>query len=528
MFSLIPQVASLRRGDGFFDFSGRIGYTGDHGADKAASLLAEYLEPLMGAAVQVFRIENGEQAGPGAIRLETGGSGTVPAAGMDFGFVNEEYTIEITGESAVMRAPHHAGLLRGIQTLRQLFPVEVYGGTLKQTALRLPAVEIADRPAFKWRGLHLDVVRHFFSVEELCRFIELAAQHKYNILHLHLTDDQGWRLQIDAYPELVRTGAFRPCSETVDNDHADLSVPPVMDSVPYGGFYTKNDIRKILEFAERRGITVVPEIEMPGHVQAAVAAYPFLGCSPDNPPGVKTTWRTGKVVLNPNRRTAGFFRNVLKEVMELFPSRIIHAGGDEVSPEEWQELPEAQRTMSENGLGSYRELEYFFMAQIAAYIESQGRIPAMWDGGIPVRGTLCTAWLGERGAVIAARLGLPTVNLNCDRFYFDHYQDDPATQPPAFDRKVVQTCRMVYETPIVSGQIAGAARELVLGAEGAVWTEHIPDLAAAEYMTYPRACALAEKLWRPEEACGYDDFIRRLALHRQRLALQRVNACPVP
>ena len=150
----------------------------------------------------------------------------------------------------------------------------------------------------------------------------------------------------------------------------------------------------------------------------------------------------------------------------------------------------------------------------------------MWDGGIPIRGTLCTAWLGERGAVIAARLGMTAVNLNCNRFYFDHCQDDPATQPPAFDRKVVQTCQMVYETPIVSEQIAN--RELIIGAEGAVWTEHIPDLKSAEYMTYPRACALAEKLWRPEADCNYDDFIRRLALHRRRLDAQHVNTCPTP
>lgn len=524
MISLIPQVASIRNGDGFFDFSGRIEYAGGIGAAKAASLLAEYLTPAMADAVEVVEVERGREAAPGAIRLaadddRADGEG-------DFSSADEEYALKITVESAVLQAPHHVGLLRGIQTLRQLFPAEVYAGSARPQRWMLPVVEIADRPAFRWRGLMLDVSRHFFSVDDVCRFIELAAQHKYNVLHLHLTDDQGWRVEIDAYPELVRTGAFRPCSETVENDHADLSIPPVMDNIPYGGYYTKKDIRKILDFAGRRGITVVPEIDMPGHVQAAIAAYPFLGCTPDNPPGVKTTWRTGKVVLNPNQRSVDFFRNVLKEVMELFPSKVIHVGGDEVIPEQWQNLPEAQRLMSENGLESYRELEYFFMAQIADFIESQGRIPSMWDGGIPIRGTLCTAWLGERGAVIAARLGMTAVNLNCTRFYFDHCQDDPATQPPAFDRKVVQTCQMVYETPIVSEQIAN--RELIIGAEGAVWTEHIPDLESAEYMTYPRACALAEKLWRPEADCNYDDFIRRLALHRRRLDAQRVNACPTP
>lgn len=514
--SLVPRPLDLQLGQGDFLLTPTATITAEGpGAVEVAGLLGEYLRPATGFGLPV---EAGSARGNG-IHLVAEGDLQPDEAG----FSSEVYQIDITTEGVTLRAETAAGLARGIQTLRQLFPVEIFGPEPVSQSWTLPCLHIADRPRFRWRGLHLDVSRHFFAKDAVCRFIDLLALHRLNVLHLHLTDDQGWRIEIPKYPRLTEVGAWR--RESLVGHERER--PRRYDGVRHGGFFTTQDIREIVAFAARRHVNVVPEIEMPGHAQAAVAAYPEFGNGWTTEP--RCHWGISQHIYNPDDRTIRFLCDVLDEVMTLFPSRFIHVGGDEALKREWSESRHVQARMAELGLTSEDALQSWFLSQVGRHIEQAGRRMIGWDeileGGLP-SGAAVMSWRGEEGGMTAARAGHDVVMTPQKSVYFDHYQADRATQPLAISG--LTTTEDVYGYNPLPEALEPEFAHHVLGSQAQLWSEYIPDAAQLDYMTYPRACALAEALWLPVDARDFTRFSTALAAHRARLDALDVNACPLP
>jgi len=357
--AIIPQPQSLIRTSGSMTLSQAsvISWTGA-GAGEVAELLAEYLRPATGFP---FSVVPGDH---GAIHLQASGVPVPDPAG----FVGERYHLRVNELGTRLEADNASGLARGIQALRQLLPAAIFATDRQSADWTLPGVEIEDRPRFRWRGQHLDVGRHFFSVAEVCRFIDLLALHRLNICHLHLTEDQGWRIEIKKYPLLTQVGARRECT-LLGHESAR---PRRYDATPYGGYYTQDDIRQIVAFASRRHMLLVPEIDMPGHMVAAITAYPELG-NVTARTRVRCHWGISQSVLNVEDATVSFMKDVLSEVMDLFPGRFIHVGGDEAPKNEWSECPRAQTRMAELGLTSEDELQSWFIRQMDAHVSAAGR-----------------------------------------------------------------------------------------------------------------------------------------------------------
>ncbi|MBP5231817.1 MAG: beta-N-acetylhexosaminidase, partial [Planctomycetes bacterium] len=521
--SLIPLPVSVeeRPGNFLLEKTTRLVAHGD-GAAEAARLLAKYLRPATGYSLPVVV---GAAPAAGDIVLNENGHDKADA----LGFVDESHSLTVTSSRVELSAANVTGLKRAIQTLRQLFPPAIFAEK-KQSGVewRLPAVKVSDRPAFRWRGLHFDVARHFFPVADVERFIELAARHKFNVFHWHLTDDQGWRVEIRKYPRLTAVGSVRPCTCV---GHLSES-PRRYDDAPYGGFYTQSDVKRVVAFAAERGVTVVPEIDMPGHCQAAIAAYPELGNVPGANPGVRPHWGISQNILSPEPDTLKFMENVLGEVIRLFPSRCIHIGGDEALKYEWDNSVAAQRRLAAIGGRNMDDLQAWFIGKIAAFLRAKGRVAIGWDeivsGGLPA-GAAVMNWHeaspnSPMGRALAA--GHLVINATAAHAYFDYYQADPGHEPLAIGGYL--PCEKVYAFRPAPEWLKPAQKSLILGGQGQVWTEYVPDLARAEYMAYPRACALAERLWSPEGASTFRGFVDRLATHRERLNAAGVHAHPLP
>ncbi|MEX0886004.1 MAG: beta-N-acetylhexosaminidase [Phycisphaeraceae bacterium] len=516
--SIVPRPARVEGRNGWFELkpSSRVLCAGP-GAEAVAELLAAYLRPATGYELPVSQ---GEQRQPGDVVLVAQGE---PAPD-DAGFVPEAYACDV-GEMVTLEAESAAGLARAVQALRQLFPAEVYASEVQRVEWRIPCARIEDSPRFRWRGLHLDVARHFFSVEQVCRFIELLAMHRYNICHLHLTDDQGWRIEIRKYPRLTEIGSTR--AGTIIGHHR--ARPRQIDHQPYGGYFTQDDIRTMVDFASRRHVTLVPEIDMPGHMQAAIAAYPELG-NTDQTIEPRCHWGISQHVLNVEPGTVRFMQDVLDEVMTLFPGRFIHVGGDEAPKHQWSESDRAQQRMAELGLKSEDELQSWFITQMDEHVQSRGRRLIGWDeileGGL-APGAAVMSWRGEKGGIAAAQQGHDVVMAPGHHVYFDHHQAEPTAEEPA-GIGGLSTTEHVYAYEPVPAELADGQAHHVLGAQGQLWTEYIPTVRQLDYMTYPRACALAEVLWRQPGEKRYADFLERLGEHRQRLAVLGVRAHPRP
>ncbi len=436
---------------------------------------------------------------------------------------DEGYRLDVSRSHVAIRAYRAAGAFYGIETLRQLLPPAVFRqAETAGVAWRIPAVAIEDVPRFAWRGVHLDVARHFMPKEFVKKYIDLAALHKLNRFHWHLTDDQGWRLEIKQYPRLTQLGAWR--RETIIGRPDRDSTKWRFDGQPHGGFYTQDDVREIVAYARARFVTVVPEIEMPGHSQAAIAAYPELGNRGDTLP-VWTRWGVDENILNPGDATIQFEQNVLTEVMALFPDRWIHIGGDEAPKTQWKTSPLAQARMRELGLKSEDELQSWFTRRMDEFLTAHGRRLVGWDeileGGLAPNAVVMS-WRGVDGGIAAARAGHDVVMAPGSHTYFDHYQStDTVAEPLAIGGFVPLDTVYAFE-PVPPALTANEAR-YVLGAQGQLWTEYIPDPKRAEYMVFPRLCALAEVLWTTREGRDYADFTRRLATHLERLAVLDVN-----
>ncbi len=515
MINTIPMPREAREtGENFtLTASGQISWTGD-GAEAVATLLAEYLQPATGFKLPV------QPGTDGQIHLHAEGPGKPDAAG----FVDECYRLRVDAGQVALRAPNATGLARGIQLLRQLLPPAIFSPVPSATAWVLPGVDIEDRPRFRWRGQHLDVSRHFFSVETVCRFIDLLALHRLNILHLHLTDDQGWRLEIKAYPRLTEVGSRRACTQCgPDEDH-----PRRYNSTPHDGFYSQEDIRAIVAYAARRHIMVIPEIDMPGHMTAAIAAYPELGTT-GAAPEVACHWGIFNNILNPEERTIAFMLQVLDETMALFPAPYIHIGGDEAEKHEWRQSRRVQERMAELNIASEAALQTWFMDRMTKHVRAAGRTPISWDesieGGL-TDGMVVMDWLNKGAAAQATAQGHAVVIAANRPLYFNADQAAPLPGE-RFPTGFMNTTDSVYAFEPVPAEMTPEQAALVLGAQGHLWTEYIPTVAQLEYQAFPRLCALAEALWRERGSGSFPSFRARMARHRERLGVLGVNAHPL-
>jgi len=383
-------------------------------------------------------------------------------------------------------------------------------------------VSITDSPRFSYRGLHLDVGRHFFPVDFIKRYIDLMAMYKLNTFHWHLTEDQGWRIEIEKYPRLTEVGAYRR-ETTLEKNHD----PYVGDGTPYGGFYTKDEVREIVTHAASRYVTVIPEIEMPGHSQAALAAYPELGCT-EGPFEVSTRWGVHDDIYCPSEETFTFLEDVLLEVMELFPSEYIHVGADEAPKSRWEESALAQEVIRREGLADEHELQSYFIRRIEAFLQSHGRKLIGWDeileGGLAPEATVMS-WRGIKGGIEAARQGHDVIMTPNSHMYFDYYQADPENEPLAIGGLI--TLEDVYGYEPVPDSLSWIEGQHILGAQANVWTEYMKTTDYVEYMVLPRAFALAEVVWSPKDKRDWEFFESRLPSHFEMLDRLGVNYRPL-
>ncbi len=391
--------------------------------------------------------------------------------------------------------------------------------TQQDGQLRFPECFVKDYPTFKWRGLHLDVSRHFFTVNEVKRFIDLMAYYKFNTLHWHLTDDQGWRIEIKKYPLLTEVGAWR--DSTVENHYS--TQPRTYNQSRYGGFYTQEEIKEVVHYASERYIDVVPEIEMPGHARAALAAYPEYSCTGQTQ-GVEGLWGVFDDIFCAKEESILFLQDILTEVLPLFPSAYLHVGGDEAPKTRWKACPNCQAVIKANGLHDEHQLQSYFIGRMDAFLTQNGKKLIGWDeileGGLSPNATVMS-WRGYDGGKAAAAEGHYVVMCPGSHCYFDHYQGRGAEEPLAIGG--FTPLDRVYEFNPIPSDMDLASAAYVLGAQGNLWTEYIPNMAQLEYMTYPRAIALSTALWS-ETKLTYDQFLSTLRLfHFPFLSSQKVN-----
>lgn len=426
----------------------------------------------------------------------------------------EGYSLRITPKKIIVEAVSEKGFFYALQTLRQL--VFQYNDTKK-----LPCLDITDYPRFQWRGMHLDCSRHFFTVPEVKQYIDMLSMYKMNVFHWHLTDDQGWRIEIKKYPLLTSVGGWRNGSMIGKySDHT-------YDSIRYGGSYSQDEIRDVVAYAAARHITVVPEIEMPGHSMAALSAYPQYACFP-KAFEVEKGWGVFDDVFCTKDSTLQFIKDVLDEVCALFPSAYIHIGGDECPKTRWKACPQCQQRIKTERLNNEEQLQSWFVQTIEKYLNGKGKKIIGWDeileGGLAPNAAVMS-WRGEEGGLAAASQSHPVVMTPGRYCYFDHYQDTPVSKEPLAIGGYTPLARVYSYNPIPE-KLAPEKAQYILGAQGNVWTEYITSFQGVQYMSTPRMCALAEVLWTNPKERNYEDFIHRLTLHSYLLDRLQINYCP--
>ncbi len=426
----------------------------------------------------------------------------------------EAYELSISPKEIIISAASPHGAFYGVQSLLQLLPNDIFAATAKpNNAWEIPCLKIVDQPRFSYRGMHLDVARHFFEIEEVKKYIDLLAMHKMNTFHWHLTEDQGWRIEIKKYPKLTEVGGFR--NGTLIGHYNDQ--PHQFDGQRYGGFYTQEQVKEVVQYAAERFITVIPEIELPGHAQAAIAAYPELGCTGEKLE-VWQLWGVSDNVFCPTEKTFAFLEDVLEEVMALFPGEYIHIGGDECPKTQWKESAFCQQLMKREGLEDEFALQSYFIQKIEAFINSKGKKIIGWDeileGGLAPNATVMS-WRGIEGGIEAAKSGHDVIMTPTTHCYFDYYQSDHPEEPLAIGGLI--PLQKVYDYEPIPEELKEEEAVFVKGTQGNLWTEYIPNFEKLVYMAYPRACALAEVAWSPAAAKNFTDFTSRLSHHLQRL-----------
>ena len=499
---LIPKPVSVESGQGAFQLGSETVIRFDSRLAAEAKLLAADLAKLSGKSPKLddsrLKILH-----PSEIRLVLDAAGTIPASG---------YQLKSAQDAITIRGKDAAGVYHGTRTLLQLLPpagAEVWA-TTKGAAV--PAVTVNDYPRFGWRGMMLDVGRHYQKPDDIKRFIDWLAFHKFNVFHWHLTEDQGWRIEIKKYPKLTEVGAWRESSPPYGNRNSD-------DGIRHGGFYTQDEVRDIVAYAAARHITVLPEIEMPGHAAAAIAAYPEFGNTdiPGYAPKVMTRWGVHPYIFSPKEETFHFLEDVLTEVCELFPSNYIHIGGDEAPKTQWQQSKFAQEVIKREGLKDEHELQSWFIRRIEKFLASKGRRLVGWDeiqeGGLPKTATMMV-WRDANWAKHALALGNDVVMATTSHTYFDYYQN-PASMELA---KGVEyeaigghlPIEKVYSYDPAFVAANEAQKKQILGTQAQLWSEYFKDMRKVEYMAFPRVAAIAEVAWTKPERKDFADFSKRL------------------
>ena len=414
---------------------------------------------------------------------------------------NEEYILRINSNLITISASTENGAIFGFQSLNQLMNLNLNNG-----AIKLKNQEIKDSPRFKYRGMHLDVGRHMYPVDFIKKYIDGLAMLKFNNFHWHLTEDQGWRIEIEKYPELNNIGSFR--DSTLIGHYGDK--PRQFDKSRYGGFYTKKEIKEIVKYANKRGINVIPEIEMPGHSQAAVASYPMLGCSGEQV-GVAPLWGVFKEIYCSKNETFDFLEDIIDEVVELFPSKYIHIGGDEAPKTNWKACGNCQNVIEREGLKDEYELQSYFITRMEKYINSKGKQIIGWDeileGGLAPNATVMS-WRGISGGIEAAKMNhevIMTPNAVC---YLDHYQaKDTKKEPLAIGGYT--PIEEIYNYEPIPSELDKSLHKYIIGAQGNVWTEYMKTSDHVEYMVFPRILALSEVVWADNRP-SFEDFEKKV------------------
>lgn len=512
-YQVIPKPAVLAPSTGKFLVDSKTTIVGSEALKVEGELLANMLSSSSGNDVS-FSSE-----GKGNITLK-----------LDDAINNEEgYKLNVTYNSITISGKNAKGVFYGIQTLRQLLPASAESSSVNE--LTIPAVSIEDSPRYKYRGMHLDVARHFFPKDFIKKYIDLIAMHKMNTFHWHLTEDQGWRIEIKKYPKLTEVGAWR--NGTIIDHHPGTG----NDQKKYGGFYTQEDIKEIVAYATSKHVTVIPEIELPGHSSAAIAAYPSLSCFPEEPTIVtkdmgsdkgkeiqaagtpkivQETWGVfDDVYCAGKEETFTFLQDVLDEVIPLFPSEYIHIGGDECPKENWKRCPSCQARIKAEGLHDEHELQSYFITRIEKYLNTKGKQIIGWDeileGGLAPNATVMS-WRGTKGGIEAAKQKHDVVMTPGHSCYFDHYQvktkEEKAKEPLAIGGNT--TVADVYAYEPMPEELSAEEQQYVLGAQGNVWTEYMKTTDYVEYMILPRMTALSEVVWSSKDNRNWEDFSNRL------------------
>ncbi len=410
----------------------------------------------------------------------------------------EAYELVIDEKGIKVEAASAAGLFYGLQSLFQI---------LNAKSDYVPYLRITDEPRFSYRGMHLDVGRHMFPVAFIKKYIDLMSHFKFNRFHWHLTEDQGWRIEIKQYPELQKKAAFR--DETAIGYATTKTRDQVTyDGKPYGGYYTQEEVKEIVAYAQERHIMVIPEIELPGHASAALAAYPHLGCT-GGPYKTATTWGVFQDIYCAGQETTfEFLENVFDEVLPLFPGPYVHIGGDEAPKSRWEGCPHCQKRIKREGLSNEGELQSYFVQRMEKFLNSRGKSIIGWDeileGGLAPN-AIVMSWRGEEGGIAAAQQEHQVIMTPGEWCYFDYYQADMETEPLAIKR--ITTVEKVYEYEPVPASLSNEQQAFVLGAQCNLWSEYITSTEHAEYMVYPRALAMSEVLWSPKEIRDYEKFV---------------------
>ena len=489
-FSVIPMPNDVTLAEGSFNVAGAL-VTCDENLDEATAKAVQgfvhTLETVTGKASKAGK--NGE------IHF-----GLNPNLGA------EEYFLQVKPDGVNVEASAFGGFFYAIQTLKQMLPAEVYGAKKAKAAWLLPCVTILDAPRFDYRGIHLDPCRHFWSIEETKRFIDIAATYKLNRLHWHLTEDQGWRMEIKKYPKLTEVGAWR--NGTCIGKDFDSN-----DGIRYGGFYTQDQMREIVAYAAERNITVIPEVDLPGHMVAALAAYPELGCT-GGPYEVWTRWGISEDVLCVGKEeTFTFLEDVLTEMLDIFPSEYIHIGGDECPKVRWENCPLCQARIKELGLKAHgnisaeQELQCYVTARIQQFLNDRGRKIIGWDEileGDLAAGATVMSWRGTEGGIEAARRGFDVVMTPNSHMYIDYYQSQERDKEPLCIGGLV-TVPKLYSYEPFEGMVPGT-EDHILGVQANLWTEYIDTPEFLEYMLLPRMCALSEVQWCDADRKDYARF----------------------
>lgn len=502
--NLIPKPYRTEIMDGNFTLSAETKiFLASEAEEKSARFINDYLQKFYGFQLQVIKKNNTASQQNILVFTKSKMDNPVPGA----------YTLTINRNMAVIGSSDPSGWFYGVQTLIQLFPFE------KKTKFILPCLEIEDKPRFAYRGMHLDVGRHFFPVDFIKKYIDFIAMYKMNTFHWHLTEDQGWRIEIRKYPQLTQVGAYR--NGTIIGHHPGTG----NDDTKYGGFYTQEQIKEIVKYAADRFITVIPEIELPGHASAAIAAYPELSCFPNEATQkaknvvwsgdstgkqVQQSWGVYPDVFCPSEYTFHFLENVLDEVMALFPSKYIHIGGDECPKDNWKRSAFCQQLIQSKNLKDEHGLQSYFIQRIEKYLNSKGRNIIGWDeileGGLAPNATVMS-WRGEQGGIEAARQKHHVIMTPGGWVYFDH------SQTKHEDSVVIggyTTVQKVYGYEPVPSEMSEEDAKYVLGAQANVWSEYMKYPSKVEYMIFPRMSALSEVLWTEKTHKNWTDFSKRL------------------